>query len=287
VTAAITAAADTYTLPIATSSVLGGVKPDGTTLTNTSGAISVTYGTAANTAAQGNDVRITGALSATTASTTYAALAGATFTGTTTVGTNTSGLTTLNINGAAATYRMLAYQTAGSTRWLVETDAVAETGSNAGTNFYIQAWTDGGAYLSTPFTIARATGLVTMSGGVSTSTLTVSGTTTFAATASMHVTALTYAATITPNCALANYFTLTLTGNTTLANPSNITAGSSYVFSIAQDATGSRTMSFGSVFKFANKTAPTLTTTAGAVDVLTCFSPDGTSLYAILSTNFG
>lgn len=51
-----------YSLPTATSSVLGGVKPDGTTITNSSGAISVAYGTTANTAAQGNDSRITGAL---------------------------------------------------------------------------------------------------------------------------------------------------------------------------------------------------------------------------------
>jgi hypothetical protein len=50
-----------YTLPAATSSILGGVKPDGTTIANSSGAISVAYGTAANTAAQGNDSRITGA----------------------------------------------------------------------------------------------------------------------------------------------------------------------------------------------------------------------------------
>lgn len=50
-----------YVLPVATSSVLGGVKPDGTTITNSTGAVSVTYGTGANTAAQGNDSRITGA----------------------------------------------------------------------------------------------------------------------------------------------------------------------------------------------------------------------------------
>jgi hypothetical protein len=50
-----------YTLPAATSSTLGGVKPDGTTITNSTGAISVTYGTGSNTAAQGNDSRITGA----------------------------------------------------------------------------------------------------------------------------------------------------------------------------------------------------------------------------------
>jgi hypothetical protein len=53
-----------YTLPPGTATVLGGVKPDGTTLTNTAGAISVAYGTAANTAAAGNDTRITGAATA-------------------------------------------------------------------------------------------------------------------------------------------------------------------------------------------------------------------------------
>jgi hypothetical protein len=51
-----------YSLPIATSVVLGGVKPDGTTITNTAGAISITYpltsapGTAAYTAATAYDV---------------------------------------------------------------------------------------------------------------------------------------------------------------------------------------------------------------------------------------
>lgn len=52
-------------IPTATSSLLGGVKPDNTTITNTAGVIRVTYGTATNTAAQGNDTRITGALQAT------------------------------------------------------------------------------------------------------------------------------------------------------------------------------------------------------------------------------
>lgn len=61
-----------YSLPPATSTVLGGVKPDGTTIANTSGAISVSYGTTANTAAEGNDSRIVGALQAATAASTYA-----------------------------------------------------------------------------------------------------------------------------------------------------------------------------------------------------------------------
>ena len=58
-----------YTLPAATSSTLGGVKPDGSTLTNTSGALSVTYGTTIGTAAQGNDSRITGAAQCTAGTT--------------------------------------------------------------------------------------------------------------------------------------------------------------------------------------------------------------------------
>jgi hypothetical protein len=40
------------------------VNPDGTTISNSAGVISVAYGTTSNTAAQGNDSRITGALSA-------------------------------------------------------------------------------------------------------------------------------------------------------------------------------------------------------------------------------
>lgn len=54
-----------YILPAATSTTLGGVMPDGTTIINTGGAIAVRYGTLSNTAAQGNDTRIVNALSRT------------------------------------------------------------------------------------------------------------------------------------------------------------------------------------------------------------------------------
>ena len=109
----------------------------------------------------------------------------------------------------------------------------------------------------------------------------------FTGAVSLAVVPLTFAATITPNAALGNYFSVTLTGNATLANPSNLVAGTQYQFIISQDASGSRTLAYGSAFKFANMAAPTLTTAASAVDVLTCFSPDGLSLYGVLSANFG
>ena len=43
---------------VATSTVPGCVKPDGTTITNSAGAISTTYGTTVGTATQGNDARL-------------------------------------------------------------------------------------------------------------------------------------------------------------------------------------------------------------------------------------
>jgi hypothetical protein len=67
-------AASSNAIPTATSSNLGLAKPDGTTITASAGALSVVYGTGANTAAQGNDSRITGALQSSTASSTYTPL---------------------------------------------------------------------------------------------------------------------------------------------------------------------------------------------------------------------
>lgn len=63
-------------------------------------------------------------------------------------------------------------------------------------------------------------------------------------------------------------FTLAMTGNWTLSNPTNEKVGQSGFIRIAQDGTGSRTLAYGSEWKFAGGTDPTLTTTASAVDVL-------------------
>ena len=63
----------------------------------------------------------------------------------------------------------------------------------------------------------------------------------------------------------ANY-ELTLAGNCTIANPSSMTAGTTGSLFIVQDGTGSRTVAWGSQWDFAAGTAPTMTTTASAVD---------------------
>lgn len=99
------------------------------------------------------------------------------------------------------------------------------------------------------------------------------------------VSALTDGATITPDFAASNNFSVTLGGNRTLANPSNQTAGQSGVIVITQDGTGSRTLAYGSYWKFSNGTAPTLTTTASAVDVLVYYVESSTRISAKLITD--
>jgi len=96
------------------------------------------------------------------------------------------------------------------------------------------------------------------------------------------ITALTDGATITPDFAAANNYSLTIGGNRTLANPTNLTAGQSGAIVITQDGTGSRTLAYGSYWKFSGGTAPTLTTTASAVDVLVYYVESSTRITAKL-----
>jgi hypothetical protein len=96
------------------------------------------------------------------------------------------------------------------------------------------------------------------------------------------VSALTDGATITPDFAVANNFSVTLGGNRTLANPTNLVAGQSGVIKLTQDGTGSRTLAFGSYWDFAAGTAPTLTTTANAVDILAYYVDSTTNITARL-----
>jgi len=100
------------------------------------------------------------------------------------------------------------------------------------------------------------------------------------------ITALTDGATITPDLTVSANFSVTLGGNRTLANPSAMTVGQSGSIFITQDATGSRTLAYGSYWDFANGTAPTLTTTASAVDRLDYIVRTSTSIHAVLTANY-
>lgn len=79
---------------------------------------------------------------------------------------------------------------------------------------------------------------------------------------------LTDAATVSVDMSLGWNFTVTLAGNRALGAPTNTKNGQSGAIEILQDATGSRTLSYNSVWKFPGGSTPTLTTTANARDVL-------------------
>ena len=76
-------------------------------------------------------------------------------------------------------------------------------------------------------------------------------------------------------------FKLTLSGNITLVNPANLTAGTTGSIFIVQDGTGSRTASFGTSWDFIGGTAPTLTTAASSVDRIDYIVLDSTNIHAV------
>jgi hypothetical protein len=88
--------------------------------------------------------------------------------------------------------------------------------------------------------------------------------------------ALVDASTIATDASLSNTFTVTLGGNRTLGNPTNLQSGFVYNFHVTQDGTGSRLLTYGSAFKFGAAGAPTLSATAGATDWLSfqCIGSD-------------
>ena len=100
------------------------------------------------------------------------------------------------------------------------------------------------------------------------------------------ITVLTDGATITPDFADSNNFSVTLGGNRTLANPTNTVAGQSGSIFITQDGTGSRTLAYGTNYDFAGGTAPTLSTTAGAVDRIDYVVRTATSIHAVFTANY-
>jgi len=97
------------------------------------------------------------------------------------------------------------------------------------------------------------------------------------------ITALSDGANISTDFALNNHFSVTLAGNRTLDNPSNIVAGQSGSIFVTQDGTGSRSLAFGSQWDFVGGTAPTLSTTASAIDRIDYVVRTTSSIHAVAS----
>ncbi len=77
-------------------------------------------------------------------------------------------------------------------------------------------------------------------------------------------------------------FTHTFTENTTLANPTNLTAGQSGIIVFTQHASSPKTLAFGSYWDFPGGTVPTVTASNSAVDVLAYYVNSSTSITAKL-----
>lgn len=70
----------------------------------------------------------------------------------------------LAINGMAGFTRDVRFQSTGVNRWLLRTDATAEGGANAGSNFNIISRNDAGAQIAVVLNLTRSTGAATFSG---------------------------------------------------------------------------------------------------------------------------
>jgi len=100
-----------------------------------------------------------------------------------------------------------------------------------------------------------------------------------------NATVLTDAETIAWDLDANQVTSVTLAGNRTLSAPTNMKDGSTYILIVKQDATGSRTLTFSSAYKFSGGSVPDLTATANAVDILT-FVSDGTNMYGVMQGDF-
>jgi len=116
----------------------------------------------------------------------------------------------------------------------------------------------------TSVTLTNATGLPPAGVIGTAATL---GSNTFSGAQIGSVTSLTSSGgSIAINLASNNNFSHTTSENSTLAAPSNPVAGQSGVIAITQGGTA-RTLAYNTFYKFAGGTVPTLTATAGAVDL--------------------
>lgn len=94
------------------------------------------------------------------------------------------------------------------------------------------------------------------------------------------------AGTLTLDLQSATMFDVALTSNITTLTISNIpTSGTTGSFILALTADGTaRTITWPASFKWPGGTAPTLTSTNGKLDIITCITDDGgTSWYAFIS----
>ena len=83
-----------------------------------------------------------------------------------------------------------------------------------------------------------------------------------------------------------NNFTVTLASNATFASPINASGGQCGAIAIRQDNTGSRTLAYSGSWAFQGGTAPTLTTAASGIDILSYYVLAPTRVIGILTAAY-
>lgn len=79
---------------------------------------------------------------------------------------------------------------------------------------------------------------------------------------------------------------VTLGGNRTLAAPTNVIAGVTYTIQVAQDATGSRSLTWNAAYNWGAAGTPTLTTTASKIDLATCIAATTSNLLCTIAKGY-
>ena len=86
---------------------------------------------------------------------------------------------------------------------------------------------------------------------------------------------ITTSGTYTPDASVTNNWQITISGNITLANPTNLTKGMMLNFCLDENGTGGFSITLGNLFKFGSGTVPTWVTTSNAKNFLSGYY-DGT-----------
>jgi len=183
-----------------------------------------------------------------------------------------------NPNTTANNYSSIYFSTANSSATLVGTSAILGIHGTRDTGW-------GTGQLTFLTTASGASGpaermRITSAGNVGIGTTTPAAKLAVVGTGYSPTITITDGATLNWDTSLGQVAQVTLGGNRTFAAPTNLVNGGFYSLLIIQDGTGSRTISWNAVFDFTGGVAPTLSTAAGAKDLITWRS-DGTNMLEV------
>lgn len=134
------------------------------------------------------------------------------------------------------------------------------------------------------FTWPPSGGVSSVVGGVGVSATTSNGVVTVASASNL--VAVTSSASITLDLSQGQVQAVTLGINSTLNAPTNVQNGETFMLIVTQDSTGGRTLAYNSAFKFPGGTVPTLSTAAGATDLLSFVAESSAFILTVFSGNF-